>query len=630
MSVNADKLVQIVPRVIDTGTPGLAFNGLLLTQSDLPPVGQVLPFSSAQAVAAYFGDTSTEAALATQYFAGYVNADYLPSLLYIAPYSTDAVGAWLRGGAYEGTLAQLQAVTDGSLVISIDGTEKSLSGLDFSEDTSFSAVAQTIQTALTPAVIPATAGTLAGGVISAEYTAFQSVSAGKLNISIDGSLKELTDLDFGSVDSLTAVAQVIQTALDGAATVTLQSNNSLLITSATTGATSSVSYAANPDGEPEAEPQPSTDLAGSLGLTEATGAVSTDGTAQVQPVGPSVTYSSQTGAFQLASPTTGETSSVSYGADGTTGTGVASLLNLTQAGGAVQSIGREASTPAQVLTAITGVQRNWVSFTTTWEPELDEKMALAQWQAGYDTRFAYFEWDTDPAAKTPNSTASFAAQVNELALDGVVCHYNTAALAVAHMGLWASVNWDSQNGDIDPAFKSFEGLAVTCNNDGDYDALIANGYNCYADFATASAQFKFFQNGQCSGKWDWVDQYMCAIAIKDGLQLNILDLFSLVKTLPYTESGYAQVRTACLDTIEKFKRFGAIRAGVTLSQTQKVALLAEIGSDVSRTIETQGWYMQVKDPGATVRGQRGTPDCRFYYTDGGSIHQIIMPSTLIQ
>lgn len=495
MSVNADKLVQIVPRVIDTGTPGLAFNGLLLTQSDLPPLGQVLPFSSAQAVAAYFGDTSTEAALATQYFAGYVNADYLPSLIYFAPYSTDAVGAWLRGGAYEGTLAQLQAVTDGSLTISIDGAEKSLTGLDFSGDSSFSAVAQTIQTALD------------GGTVA---------------------------------------------------------------------------------------------------------------------------YSSQTGAFQITSPTTGETSSVSYGTDGTTGTGVASLLNLTQTGGAVQSLGQEASTPAQIMTAITGVQRNWVSFTTTWEPELDEKMALAQWQAGYDTRFAYFEWDTDPAAKTPNSTASFAAQVKELGLDGVVCHYNTAALAAAHMGLWASVNWDSQNGDIDPAFKSFEGLAITCDNDTDYDALIANGYNVYADFATASAQFKFFQNAQASGKWDWVDQYMCAIAIKDGLQLNILDLFALVKTLPYTESGYAQVRTACLDTIEKFKRFGAIRAGVTLSQTQKVALLAEIGSDVSRTIETQGWYMQVKDPGATVRGQRGTPDCRFYYTDGGSIHQIIMPSTLIQ
>ena len=64
MSVNADKLVQIVPRIIDGGTTGLTFSGLLLTQSELPPSGRVLRFASAQAVAAYFGSASAEAAMA--------------------------------------------------------------------------------------------------------------------------------------------------------------------------------------------------------------------------------------------------------------------------------------------------------------------------------------------------------------------------------------------------------------------------------------------------------------------------------------------------------------------------------------------------------------------------------------
>jgi len=90
------------------------------------------------------------------------------------------------------------------------------------------------------------------------------------------------------------------------------------------------------------------------------------------------------------------------------------------------------------------------------------------------------------------------------------------------------------------------------------------------------------------------------------------------------------VRTACLDTITRFLAFGAIRPGVSLSNTQKIALLSEIGFDVSKTIEQQGWYMLVRDPGATVRGQRGTPECRFYYTDGGSIQRIEMTATAIQ
>ena len=112
--------------------------------------------------------------------------------------------------------------------------------------------------------------------------------------------------------------------------------------------------------------------------------------------------------------------------------------------------------------------------------------------------------------------------------------------------------------------------------------------------------------------------------------MNLLDLFKAVKCIPYNESGYGMIRTACLDTITRFLDFGAIRTGVTLSNTQKVQLLAEIGLDVSQTLETQGWYMQVKDPGATVRGQRQSPECKFYYMDGGSVQQIVMPATAIQ
>lgn len=255
MSVNADKLVQIIPRVIDTGTPGLAFNGLFLSQSDLPPLGRVLQFSGAQAVAAYFGDQAVETRLAARYFAGYVNADYLPSMLYIAPYSTSAAGAWLRGGTYEGTLADIRAVSNGSLNISIDGEEKTLAGLDFSGATSFSAAALVLQTALAPAAVPATAGTLAGGVIAAEPTAFHAVTDGALDIAVDGEVVHLTGLNFSAADSLEAVAAVIGTALSGAATVTVRDGDRLLLTSAATGAASSVGYASNPGESPNPTPR---------------------------------------------------------------------------------------------------------------------------------------------------------------------------------------------------------------------------------------------------------------------------------------------------------------------------------------------------------------------------------------
>lgn len=758
MSVNADKLVQIVPRVIDAGTPGLTFSGLFLTRSELPPTGRVLRFTSAQAVADYFGSETDEARAAQIYFQGYVNTQYLPGALFFAPYRETPAPAWLRGAAYEGTLADLKLVRDGTLQLAVDGISRTAAGVDFYTATSFSDCAQRLQTALsqtpeipatagklsggpvadvtplkgvsagrldisidgslkeltdlnfssvaslsdvagvlqaalTPAAIPATAGTLAGGVISAGYTAFQAVSAGKLNISIDGSLKELTALDFSGVDSLDAVAHVIQTALDGAATVTLQGNNSLLITSATTGADSSVSYAANPDGEPEEAPQPTTDLAGSLGLTEATGAVSTAGTAQVQPpagalvsvsgsalvitspttgggssvsyasdpapsgeipdlagalglteaagaasvagtaayqpVAPVVTYSSQTRAFQITSGETGTASSVGF-AQGTGGTDLSALLNLTEQLGAVQSEGTDGGSLTDCMSNVLKYARDWVSFSTIWEPVYAEKIELARWCSGNDTRFVHVMWDTDNAARVPGSTASAGYVITHtLELDGTCCVWNTLDVAAGVMGAIACLNFDQREGRTTLAYRQFEGVAVTCDDDEDYVALTENGYNCYADFATASAQFKFFQNGQVSGTFSWLDTYCNAIALKDALQLNILDLFAAVRSLPYNEDGYSSVRTACLDTINRFVNFGAIRVGIALSQTQKVQLLQEIGKDVSQTLESAGWYMQVEDPGAVIRGQRQSPNCAFYYMDGGSIQKIVMSATAI-
>lgn len=500
MSVNADKLVQIVPRIIEGGTPGLTFAGLLLTQSVLPPAGRVLQFSSAQAVAAYFGSESSEAALATTYFNGYVNTDSLPSKLFIAPYQVEAAAAWLRGAAYTGTLEALKSAGTGGFTVTINSTAAALENLSFADATSFSDIAATIQAALSATV-----------------------------------------------------------------------------------------------------------------------------------EGVTVAYSSLTKAWQITSPTTGAESTITYAVPPTTGVDLGTLLGLTAQAGAVVSPGLDAQTLPDCMTNILNYARDWVTFATVWEPSLEDKLALAQWCSGYDTRFCYVMWDTDNAAQVQGSTASAGYQIDTvLELDGTAPVFNTAQLAAWTMGTAACINFDEYNGRLTFAFKQGEGLLVTCDNDEDYDALLANGYNCYADFATASSQFKFFQPGQVSGKWDWLDTYLNAIAIKDGLQLNLLDLFKAVKSIPYNEDGYAMVRTACLDTITRFLNFGAIRTGITLSQTQKVQLLAEIGKDVSKTIESQGWYMLVQDPGATVRAQRGTPDCKFYYTDGGSIQKIVLPSTAIQ
>lgn len=500
MSVNADKLVQIVPRIIAGGTQGLKFNGLFLTKSTLPPSGRVLQFSSAQSVAHYFGPLSVEASVAQTYFKGYINTSYLPDSLYFAAYRDAPVGAWLRSAEYIGTLAQLTAITDGTLDLTINGTAVTLTGVSLASATSYSEVAATLQTAL-------------------------------------------------------------------AAVVT----------------------------------------------------------------GTTVAYSSDTNAWQINAPSTGPESTITYPTPTDTGTDLAAALGLTEQQGGILSPGIAAQTLSSCLESVLNYAREWVSFSTCWELETAQKIEAAQWCASYSNRFLNIFWDTDIQARTPNSTASAGYQISKvLNLSGSLPIFNTVQLAAWAMGTVACINFDQYNGRLTLAFRQGDGVIVTCDNNEDYDALIANGYNVYADFATASSNLKFFQPGQASGTWQWADTYINSIAIKDGLQLNLLDLFAAVRSIPYNEEGYAMVRTACLDTIDRFVRFGAIRPGVKLSQAQKVQLLSEVGRDISNTLETQGWYMLVQDPGSTVRAARGTPDCKFYYMDGGSIQRIVMPATAIQ
>lgn len=626
MAVNADKLVQIVPRVISAGTSGLNFSGLFLTQSDIVPTARVVRFSTAQAVGNYFGTDSDEYDSAVKYFNGYTNTQYLPSQIYFAAFRSEAASAWLRGDAYTGTLADLKLVRDGTLRVTIDGVERVANGVDFYTATSFSDCAQRLQTALSQAAeIEATSGYLTGAPVSS-VTPLKGVSAGSLNISIDGEEVNLTDLDFTSINGLPDVAEVLNTALAEKGTVTSNGDDYLIITSATKGNTSTVSYASDPNPTGEVA-----DLAVALGLTQEAGGQSVAGTDAYQPIAPTVTYSSQTEAFQITSGETGASSSISYAESYGSGTDLSVLFNLTEQLGAVVSEGTDGTSLTDCMENVLKYARDWVSFTTIWEASYTQKIELARWGASWDTRFVYVMWDTDNAARVMGSTTSAGYAINTTyEIEGTCCVYNSLELAAAVMGAIACLNFDQTNGRTTLAYRQFEDVVVTCDDDEDYDNLIENGYNCYADFATASANYKFFQNGQVSGSFEWLDTYCNAIALKDALQLNILDLFAAVRSVPYNDDGYSQIRTACLDTINRFINFGAIRTGVSLSNTQKVQLLQEIGEDVSQTLESSGWYMLVSDPGATARANRETPNCAFYYMDGGSIQKIEMSSTVIQ
>ena len=132
MTIPASYIVAINPRLIPAGGTDLEFNGLILTDNAIiPQTAMLMEFTSKETVGAYFGETSPEYDVASVYFLGYNNSFAKPRKLMFGRRIASAVGAYIRGARFTGTLADVKAVTSGALTITINGTEISISSVDF-------------------------------------------------------------------------------------------------------------------------------------------------------------------------------------------------------------------------------------------------------------------------------------------------------------------------------------------------------------------------------------------------------------------------------------------------------------------------------------------------------------------
>lgn len=340
--------------------------------------------------------------------------------------------------------------------------------------------------------------------------------------------------------------------------------------------------------------------------------------------GTGCTWDSNFKAFVITSPTIGESGSVEFA----TAAEIDSTTYMT--------LGLDAGTksPGSAVTSLTDTMEgcvssnsNFFSFMPVWQEASGDALELAIWCNNQGPRFLYVMVDNSNAGKTPNNAASLGAQVSDYY--GIASVYNTKALGAFTMGIAGSINPAQTEGRKTWAFKQQNGLAYTVDNTTDANALLGNGYNFYGDYATASNEFKLFQNGQVSGNAKWLDTYYGQVFIKDGLQNAWINAMMMANTIPYNEAGYGVLRSAAMDTINTAVNAGFIRQGVSLSESQKVQVNTEAGLDISGTLSTQGWYLQILDPTAQVRSERGTPVVNFWYMDGGSIQKIQGTSTVL-
>ena len=144
MSINANYLVSLPPRILRGGSADLETNGMIFVSTDLIPSDKpALTFTDTASVAAVFGASADVTKFAQQYFAGINNQQHIPSALVVGADLTSAKAAWIRSGAVA-SLAEYQAITAGALTLTINGTEVAATGIDLSACTSLSAVATAV------------------------------------------------------------------------------------------------------------------------------------------------------------------------------------------------------------------------------------------------------------------------------------------------------------------------------------------------------------------------------------------------------------------------------------------------------------------------------------------------------
>lgn len=339
----------------------------------------------------------------------------------------------------------------------------------------------------------------------------------------------------------------------------------------------------------------------------------------------SVTYDSQRGAFVFTSTATGASETVAYA----TGT-LAADLYLTQSTGAVLSPGAAAQTPAGMMASIYGQTLNWCAFMTTWEPVHADKLAFSEWTNSQNNRFAYVAWDTNAAATQANDTTTWMASVKTAGYSGSIGVYSDIEHAAFVLGVTASMDFSRTNGRITYAFKYLNGLNPSVTDETTAANLTANGYNFVGAYATANQGFTFFYDGQISGPYAWIDEYMDQVYLMSQLQLALMTLLTSVNSVPYNSAGYALIHAACMDPINQALNFGSIRPGVTLSALQASEVNNAAGATIDKALSTRGWYLQIQDATAQVRGQRGSPPISLWYMSGGAVQKITLASIVVQ
>jgi hypothetical protein len=451
----------------------------------------------------------------------------------------------------------------------------------------------------------ATAGMLEGAILNATQSAialFQQITAGSMQLEIDGVNHSLSAMNFSTQTNLNGVASVVTAALSGAGTCTWDGEQ-FIIKSATTGAGIGASGTITFSGQPIAgetvtvngivftfvasAPDATHVLIGASAQQTAANL----NTALVNSISPNVLQASyaisglvitatfkQPGtagnAFTLVEAATNvavsgatlsggtEPSSVQYASATGSGQDVSALMGL-QASQALPLVpGYASESPLQAVAALDAISDAWygLMFAASVQPSDNDNLAIAAFIEADDvTRmFGITIQNTDVLSSQVNN--DLASLLKALHYEQTFTQYcSSNAYAVASIfGRLFTIDFAGQNTMIDVMYKQEPGIAAESLTTNEANVLQSKRCNVYVNYDNGTS---ILQYGTMAGPV-FIDETYGIDAMQNAMQTAVFNVnYTSTTKVPQTDQGTNQFVNALAGVCQQFVNNGFLAPG---------------------------------------------------------------------
>lgn len=589
------RLINVTINMSPQAAQGANLNtGLIMGASTVIDTGERFrSYASAAAIATDFGTSAPEYLAANLYFQQVPQ----PSTLLVGRWAKTATSARIKGGLTSvaaQAMSNWTTVSNGGFTMTIDGTVKNVTALDFTAQTNLNGVASVISTALGAAgscvwnanysrfeVSSATsgAGTAASGTIT-----FSGVPANNDTVTIGGTV----------VTFVTGVPAGSQVQIGGTAAQTAANLQSFLQASADVNI-SKCKYSTT------------------LGVVTVT-------YASVGTTGNSFTLAKTSTNIAVSAATlTGgvNASSITYATSPASGQDVSAQLGLVTGVASAPANGVNAEQPVDAVNAMigfAGTQFLGVSFADTSITNVQHLAVSAFIEA--DQKHLYGATSQEPAAVDPTQTSDLGYQLTQLGYKYSIAQYSsTSPYAVASLfGRLLTVNFNGNRTTITLDFKQEPGIVAESLNTTQANALDAKRYNYFVNFDNSTA---IIQTG-VTPSGIFIDSVYNAIWFRNRVQTDLYNALYLSPTkIPQTDAGNQQLAAVMEKAGDAALNNGYAGAGVWTS--------AGFGALNQGDTLSKGYYVYtppISSQSASDRQARKSVPFQMALLEAGAIHSV--------